>query len=60
MGGDLGEIYKYINQYEVVTKASINSKIILVQVYIIFALFCLLKVFLVSLHGDQCKKCIIV
>ena len=45
MGGDIGEIqlgserepYKYINHYEVVvTKAS--SKIILVQVYIIFAL----------------------
>ena len=44
MGGDIGEIqlesdrelYKYINHYAVVTKAS--SKIILVQVYIIFAL----------------------
>ena len=36
MGGDIGEIYKYINHYTVVTKAS--SKIILVQVYIIFAL----------------------
>ena len=34
MGGDIGEIYKYINHYTVVTKAS-NSKIILVQVYII-------------------------
>ena len=46
MGGDIGEIqlgserelYKYINHYAVVTKASSNSKIILVQVYIIFAL----------------------
>ena len=44
MGGDIGEIqigserelYKYINHYSVVTKAT--SKIILVQVYIIFAL----------------------
>ena len=45
MGGDIGEIqlgserelYKYINHYyAVVTKAS--SKIILVQLYIIFAL----------------------
>ena len=44
MGGDIGEIqlgserelYKYINHYAVVTKAS--SKIILVQVYITFAL----------------------
>ena len=36
MGGDIGEIYKYINHHTVVTKAS--SKIILVQVYIIFAL----------------------
>ena len=36
MGGDIGEIYKYINHHPVVTKAS--SKIILVQVYIIFAL----------------------
>ena len=44
MGGDIGEIqlgserelYKYINHYAVVTKAS--SKIILVQVYTIFAL----------------------
>ena len=44
MGGDIGEIqlgserelYKYINHHAVVTKAS--SKIILVQVYIIFAL----------------------
>ena len=36
MGGDIEEIYKYINHYAVVTKAS--SKIILVQVYIIFAL----------------------
>ena len=37
MGGDIiGEIYEYINHYPVVTKAS--SKIILVQVYIIFAL----------------------
>ena len=44
MGGDIGEIqlgserelYKYINHYAVVTKAS--SKIILAQVYIIFAL----------------------
>ena len=37
MGGDIREIYnKYINHYTVVTKAS--SKIILVQVYIIFAL----------------------
>ena len=44
MGGDRGEIqlgserelYKYINHYAVVTKAS--SKIILVQVYTIFAL----------------------
>ena len=43
MGGNIGEIqlgserelYKYINHYAVVTKAS--SKIILVQVYIIFA-----------------------
>ena len=41
MGGDIGEIiqsgserelYKYVNHYAVVTKASINSKIILVQV----------------------------
>ena len=35
MGGDIGEIYKYVNHYAVVTKAS--TKIILVQVYIIFA-----------------------
>ena len=45
MGGDIGEIqlgserelYKYINHYAVVKKKSI-SKIILVQMYIIFAL----------------------
>ena len=44
MGGDIGqiqlgserELYKYINHYAGVTKES--SKIILVQVYIIFAL----------------------
>ena len=44
MGGDIGEIqlgserelYKYINHYAVVKKT--YSKIILVQVYIIFAL----------------------
>ena len=44
MGGDIigektrseRELYKFINHYTVVTKAS--SKIILVQVYIIFAL----------------------
>ena len=44
MGGDIGEIqlgserelYKYINHYGVVTKAS--SEIIKVQAYIIFAL----------------------
>ena len=44
MGGDIGkthlgserELYKFINHYAVVRKAS--SKIILVQVYIIFAL----------------------
>ena len=36
MGGNVGEIYKYINHHAVVTKAS--SKIILVQVYNIFAL----------------------
>ena len=36
MGGDIGETYKYIDHYVVVTKAS--SKIILVQVYVIFAL----------------------
>ena len=44
MGGDIGEnqlgpkreLYKYINHYAVVTKAS--SKIILLQVYFIFAL----------------------
>ena len=45
MGGDIigeirlgseRELYKYISHYAVVTKAS--SKIILVQVYIIFAL----------------------
>ena len=34
--GSERELYKYINHYAVVTKAS--SKIILVQVYIIFAL----------------------
>ena len=51
MGGNIGEIqlgskrelYKYINHYAVVIKAS--SKIILVQVYIIFALcLCFLPV----------------
>ena len=45
MGGDIigeiqlgseRELYKYINHYAVVTKAS--SKVILVQVYVIFAL----------------------
>ena len=36
MGGDIvGEIYRYITHYTVVTKAS--SKIILVQVYVMFA-----------------------
>ena len=45
MGGDIGEIqlgserelYKYINHYAVVSKAS-SKIILLVQVYIIFAL----------------------
>ena len=46
MGGDIGEIklgserelYKYINHYVVVKRQKKNSKIILVQVNIIFAL----------------------
>ena len=46
MGGDIGEIqlgserelYKYINHYAVVKKENKYSKIILVQVNIIFAL----------------------
>ena len=39
MGGDIGEIYKYINHYAVVTKASSKIILLIVQVvYIIFAL----------------------
>ena len=46
MGGDIGEIqlgserelYKYINHYAVVNREKKDSKIILVQVNIIFAL----------------------
>ena len=46
MGGDIGdiqlgserELYKYINHYVVVKREKKNSKIILVQVNIIFAL----------------------
>ena len=60
MGGNIGEIqleserelYKYINHYAVVKKAS--CKIILVQVYIIFALLNINVIYSVHVCNSHC------